>query len=136
MQPGRQRFGVTHRGRFAGQDQERRLKGILRLVNISQDAPAHVEHERAMTNYQRRESRLIPGRDEAAQECGVTDLVRFRPGRQSANVAQQRVRTSAMASGLRRARGEDSFSDLHHNSPTNTQNGTLIFQKNGPLRAL
>jgi hypothetical protein len=68
---------VTQRGGFAGQHQERRLKGVLGVVDITQDPLAHVQHERAMPNYQGGESRFIPFRNETTQEGGVADSVRF-----------------------------------------------------------
>jgi hypothetical protein len=48
-----------HRSRFAGEDQKDRLEGILRIVDISQNSPANLEHERAVPVYQRGEGLLV-----------------------------------------------------------------------------
>jgi hypothetical protein len=53
------------------QHQEGCLEGVLGLVLVAQQAPAHAENHRPVATDQRREGGLVPARQEACQQLGV-----------------------------------------------------------------
>ncbi len=82
MEPGAQRVAPTDRGRLAGQDQERRLEGVLGLVRVAKDLAADAEDHRAMTFHQGGEGDLgglIASGCEAIEELRVAQADN-RPG--------------------------------------------------------
>jgi hypothetical protein len=90
MQPGRQRFrGINFRS-LTGQDEEDRLKGILGIVHIAQNAPANMVHQGAVPIDQSCKRRFISIGDESVQKPGVGVQVYLRRKDQSAHVAEQR----------------------------------------------
>jgi hypothetical protein len=58
-------------GGLGGQDEEGGLEGVLGVLAVSGDAQAGAEHHRAVPPHQRREGRLVAGRDERLQQEGV-----------------------------------------------------------------
>jgi hypothetical protein len=58
MKPAAQRFLPSERARFAYQDQERRLEGILRVVLVAERSPADAEDHRAVPLDKGRERQL------------------------------------------------------------------------------
>ena len=92
MQPGGQGLpGEDGRGP-SGQDKEHRLKGVLRVVDVVQNALAHRQHQRAVALDERGESGLVAFCDESSQQGGVGGLLRCRLRRQPAEVMSQGVR--------------------------------------------
>jgi hypothetical protein len=74
-EPARQRVGPADRSGPPRQDQERRLGGILGVVEPAQDAAADAEHHRPVPLHQRRERRgrvvVAPARQEAPEQLAV-----------------------------------------------------------------
>jgi hypothetical protein len=60
---------------LAGQDQERRLNDVLGLMLVTKDAPAGPEHPGAVALHERRERRLLAGRDKTLQKRRVGHVV-------------------------------------------------------------
>src|SRR5262249_19071321 len=60
-----------NRRRLADQDEERRLEGVLGVVVIPEDAPAHAPDHRAVPPHQRFEGRPRAAADEALQQLPV-----------------------------------------------------------------
>ena len=82
VEPRAQRVAPANRGRLAGQDQERRLEGVLSLVRIAKDLAADSEDHRAMTFHQGGEGdlgRLILSGCETIEELRVAQA-NNRPG--------------------------------------------------------
>ena len=54
------------------QNQERRLKGVLRVVHAAENPPAHAEDHRPVASYERLKCRLAPLHHEAGDERGIS----------------------------------------------------------------
>jgi hypothetical protein len=65
-----------------GEHEERRLKGVLGVVQVAQDAPAQPQHHRPVPRHQDRERRLIALADEALQQDRIGSGVQRVPGEQ------------------------------------------------------
>jgi hypothetical protein len=61
--------------RLANQDEKRDLKGIVGIVSIAEQPPAHAQDHRGVPSQQHRESGLVAVVEESAQQlavgCGV-----------------------------------------------------------------
>src|SRR5262249_2627232 len=79
VQPGADRLPLTDRAGLAGQREERGLEGVLGVLRVAQDPPAHTEHHRAVPPHQQLERRLVPLGDEALEELGVRNDAGVRP---------------------------------------------------------
>jgi hypothetical protein len=71
VQPVGDSFSGPDGERFAGEDQKGRLKGILGVVVIADNSPAHAEDHRAMAPSQGRKGRFVVLVDERRQQLGV-----------------------------------------------------------------
>ena len=67
VQPGADGFRRADRRGTAGQHEERRLEGVLGVVTVGQDAPAHTMDHRSMPLHQHLERRRVVLCDEALQ---------------------------------------------------------------------
>src|SRR5262249_25568077 len=75
VQPAADLLPRRDRGGLADEDEERGLEGVLRVVDVADDAPADVEHHRAVAAHQGREGRLIAPADEPAQQLPVRQVL-------------------------------------------------------------
>ena len=62
---------VPDRAGLAGQDEERRLEGVLGVVRVAEDAPADGQDHRPVPRHQGRERRLVAPGDEPPEQRGV-----------------------------------------------------------------
>jgi hypothetical protein len=118
-----------NRHRFAGKHQKHRLECILRIVNVSQDALADVEHQRPMTVDERGESSFVSRGDETTEKGRVT--FRFRRNHQSADILEQRFGTRGHDGSpfpLPAFPNQCGSSSILYYIASCTQNGTLIFE--------
>ena len=72
VQPAAYRLSLANRCRLAGQDEKRRLEGILRVLFVLQDAPAHAPHGPPEAFHQAIKGRFTSVRDEAFQQLPVS----------------------------------------------------------------
>jgi RNA polymerase sigma factor (sigma-70 family) len=79
---------VADLGRVAGQDEERRLKGIFGVVGVRQDASADAEDHRPVPAQQRVECRFIPALREPFQEAAVRRIRQHLIGQEAFDLAQ------------------------------------------------
>jgi len=71
IEPVAEHVARTHRGRFVSQDEKRRLKGVLDIVAMAQDAKAHAVDHPAMAPHQGlKRGRILVG-DEALQQLAI-----------------------------------------------------------------
>ena len=71
VQPTRDRAALADGACLADQDQEGRLKRVVNILGIAQNASAHAENERAMPLQNRSESRFIALGHKAFQQVGI-----------------------------------------------------------------
>jgi hypothetical protein len=64
VQPGADQFGMLQLGRFARQQDERRLHGIFDVCGLAKDATANAPNHRCVPTHQGRERSLIAMADE------------------------------------------------------------------------
>ncbi|MCI0462074.1 MAG: hypothetical protein L0Z62_34410 [Gemmataceae bacterium] len=88
VQPAGQRRGPAYRRRLPGQQQERRLEGILGGGLITEDAATNAQHHRPVPAHQLGERLVVLSADIALQQDGIGRGIDRR--RQSAEVAQER----------------------------------------------
>src|SRR5579884_1754021 len=76
MKPAGQRLLLANARALPGEKEEGRLKGVLRVLKVMQDAPTNAHHHRPVTFHQRREGGLvIAGREGGEQFPVCPDLV-------------------------------------------------------------
>ncbi len=75
MQPCTKRCGLANRSRLVQQHQKRCLKGIVRGVRISQNAPADSHHHRTVSHDDGIHRAMIPLMDERANQILITSDV-------------------------------------------------------------
>jgi hypothetical protein len=89
------RAAAIERPRPAKENEERRLKRVLRLVDIAQDALAHAQHKRSVPGHQRPERRFNGPALQLGQQLAIA-LVLVRNGvHQFAQMVQDHIRLSA-----------------------------------------
>ena len=71
VQPGPHRIPAADRTRLAEQQHERGLERVVGRIQVLQDGPAGVQHQRPVPCHQRGERRLVPVGDEPLQQAGV-----------------------------------------------------------------
>jgi hypothetical protein len=76
MQPAGHRFAPPDCARFSSQEQERGLKGVFRILNMTSGSPAHAQHHRTMAMHQGSKRVLFLKCGEAIQEARVCAIGR------------------------------------------------------------
>src|SRR5262249_54296825 len=71
IEPGTQAIRIANLRRLADEDEERRLKGLVRVVRTGQQATTHAPDHRPMTSHQRLESRFVPLEDVTLEQITV-----------------------------------------------------------------
>ncbi len=71
MKPVADHLPRRHRGGFAGEDQERRLKGILRVIVVAQGAATDAPHHGSVPHDKSLERRPIPRREKPFEQLPV-----------------------------------------------------------------
>ena len=88
MEPAAQGIAGVDRARLAGQDQERGLESVLRIVVVAQDGAAGRRDHRPVPRHQGREGRAIVRCGIAAQQLPVADPDRRTASEEVAEVLQ------------------------------------------------
>src|SRR4029077_10999070 len=73
-EPARYRITLADRTRLADQEQERRLEGILGVIEVRQPPPAQGPDHRTVPRQQRLKRRFLTVRDESLQQVAVRVL--------------------------------------------------------------
>ncbi len=71
VEPVAEQFRLTQRPRLADEQEKCGLKGVLGIVAVAQDAPAHAEDHRPVALQQRGKRRLVAALDELLQQTDV-----------------------------------------------------------------
>jgi hypothetical protein len=71
VQPAAYRFAPSDCASFACEHHESRLKGILSVVGISEQTPAHAPHQPLMPTHEQLKGRFITLCDEALQQLAI-----------------------------------------------------------------
>src|SRR5207253_1319420 len=76
MQPTRDRIALPNFSRHPGEQQERRLKDVLGVVEVTLYTAADLENHWPVPLDERHERRLVPMRDESLEELAITHVYR------------------------------------------------------------
>jgi hypothetical protein len=101
VQPARDRAPLADRPRPAGQDQERRLEGVVRRVGVAQDAAADAQDHRPVPAQQGLEGRLVDVARVPVQQLGVGQPAERLPGGDAADVLKDGIDVTVDHNGLR-----------------------------------
>ena len=94
VQPRAQRAAPGDRPRFAGEHQKGRLKGVLGVVVVADDAAADAEDHRAVTADEGFKGRFVPLLDEGGKQLTVRRPRRILPQHGPAKLPDHRVHPS------------------------------------------
>jgi hypothetical protein len=70
------------------------LKGVFRIVAVTENAATDLQHQGAMTVYQGGKSAVVFVRDEAFDQDGVAGGILLQRGRQPVDIPQYSVRST------------------------------------------
>src|SRR5262249_28666183 len=97
MEPARQRSGALQAAGAAGQQQEYRLKGVLRRMPVSEYPAAYTEHQAAVSAYQLRKRILVALAMEPLEQVEIRSGLTPEPRRQQvAELAQRATESSGV----------------------------------------
>ncbi|HEV3079955.1 MAG TPA: hypothetical protein VGY66_09255 [Gemmataceae bacterium] len=91
VQPTSHRIAPGYRPRLSREHQKCGLEGILGVLFLDQDAPAHAKHQRSMALHERREGFFVAMLDELPQQVRIAPAAHLRGDNEPANIPQHRA---------------------------------------------